>query len=85
MFEAGKQIISDKIKYDVKTGKEVLTSGLLKADDTVTLTKDVKTHYDGLDLKQTTDMLKSELKTDYSTASGYCINYFMERKIVVSY
>ncbi len=42
MFEAGKYDISDKIKYDVKIGKEVLTSGLLKNGDTVTLTKDVK-------------------------------------------
>lgn len=80
MLEAGKYDISDKIKYDVKTGKEVLTSGLLKAGDTVTLTKDVKTHYDGLDLKQTTDMLKSELKTDYSTASRVLHKLFYGKK-----
>ena len=60
--------------------KEVLTSGLLKAGDTVTLTKDVKTHYDGLDLKQTTDMLKSELKTDYSTASRVLHKLFYGKK-----
>lgn len=42
MFEAGKYDVTDKIKYDVKTGKEVLTSGLLKETNTVVLTKDVK-------------------------------------------
>ena len=34
----------------------------------IKLTKDVKTHDDGLDLRQTVDMLKNEIKTDYSTA-----------------
>lgn len=80
MFDAGDYDTSDKIKYGVKTGKVALTSSLLKEGDSVTLTKNVKTHYDGLDLKQTTDMLKSELKTDYSTASRVLHKLFYGQK-----
>lgn len=69
LFEAGGFDLSDKIMYHVKTGKVVLTSHVAEEGDYISLTKDVKTHYDGLDLRQTTDMLKSELKTDYNTAT----------------
>lgn len=80
LFEAADYDMSDKIKYDVKTGKVVLTSKVAEESDYVTLTKEVKTHYDGLDLKQTTDMLKSELKTDYSTASRVLHKLFYGQK-----
>ena len=80
LFEAAGYDMSDKIKYDVKTGKVVLTSKVAEEGDHVTLTKDVKTHYDGLDLKQTTDMLKTELKTDYSTASRVLHKLFYGQK-----
>lgn len=69
LFESAGYDMSDKIGYSVKTGKVVLTSKVAEEGDYVAVTKEVKTHYDGLDLKQTTDMLKNELKTDYSTAS----------------
>lgn len=69
LFEAAGYDMSEKIRHEVKTGKVVLTSKVKEESDHVILTKEVKTHYDGLDLRQTTDMLKSELKTDYSTAS----------------
>lgn len=67
LFEAGKYNLNNKIIYNVKTGKIVLTESVVDQGDCIELTRKVKTHYDGLDLKQTIDMLKSELKTDYGT------------------
>lgn len=80
LFETAGYDITDKIKSDVKTGKVVLTSQIVEKGDYVTLKKEVKTHNDGLDLKQTTDMLKCELKTDYSTASKVLHKLFYGQK-----
>lgn len=68
LFEAAGYDLSDKINYTIKSGKIVLTSQMTKIEDNIKLTKDVKTHNDGLDLRQTIDLLKNEIKADYSTA-----------------
>lgn len=80
LFEAEGYNLSNKIKYDVKTGKIILTNRIAEDGDYVTLTKDVKTQYDGLDLKQSIDMLKKELKTDYSTTARILKKLFYGQK-----
>lgn len=73
LFEAVGYDLSDKINYAIKTGKVVLTSQMSKIEDNIKLTKNVKTHDDGLAMRQAIDLLKSEIKTDYSTTK-YILN-----------
>ncbi len=68
IFETAGYDISTTIKSKVKTGKVVLTEDVASSGDTITLDRTVKTHNDGIELQHSTNVLKSELKTNYATA-----------------
>ena len=67
IFETAEFDISARIKSDVKTGKVILTDDVATGGDTITLDRKVKTHNDGIELQHSTNVLKSELKTNYAT------------------